>query len=415
MSEMLIVADDLSGAADCAAGCAVAGLETLVLLAPSPALAAAPGVVAVDVNSRNLSPEAAGLAMADAIRRMRDGRTRVTYHKIDSTLRGNWACELAHARRAVADLTGERALAVIAPAFPALGRTTRGGRVLIDGVPLEQTGMWNATGRTETPDLQAMLRHAGLSVRVLDVSELHHGPDHLARTLRQAFDSGADSVACDAETDQDLAFIAQGILSAGVPTVWSGSAGLMRQAALILGPGTGSVAAPAPARGPLLFVVGSASDVSHAQFELLAAEPGVVAIRVAPDILREPPGSSSLFDLESQLDSAIGLGSDIAALIERGSTFDARAGTQLVMALAAVVGPRLGWIGGLFATGGETARGLLEAAGATGIRLGGEIEPGVPWGTTIGKFALPIVTKAGAFGNSRTLLRCRNALKGVVA
>jgi hypothetical protein len=160
-------------------------------------------------------------------------------------------------------------------------------------------------------------------------------------------------------------------------------------------------------------VVGSASDVSHAQFELLAAEPGVAAVRVAPDDLRGPPGS--LLDLESQLDSAIGLGADIAMLIERGSTLDTRAGAQLVMALAAVVAPRLSRIGGLFATGGETARGLLERAGATGISLGGEIEPGVPWGTTLGEITLPIVTKAGAFGNNRTLLRCRNALKGFAA
>lgn len=411
MPEILIVADDLSGAADCAAGCAVVGFETFVLLAPSPALAAVPAALAVDVNSRNLSPEAAGPAMAAAIWRMRDARTRIIYLKIDSTLRGNWACELAHARRAVADLTGERTLAVIAPAFPALGRATRGGRVLVHGVPLEQTAMWNAAGRTDAPDLQAMLRHAGLSVRVLDVSEVRIGPDHLARTLRQALDSGADAVACDAETDEDLALIAQGILSAGVPTVWSGSAGLMRQAARILGSGPARVASPAPARGPLLFVVGSASDVSHAQFELLAAEPGVAAVRFAPDDLRGPPGS--LLDLESQLDSAIGLDSDIAMLIERGSTLDTRAGAQLVMALAAVVAPRLSRIGGLFATGGETARGLLEAAGATGIRLGGEIEPGVPWGRTMGDIVLPIVTKAGAFGNSRTLLRCRNALKGI--
>jgi D-threonate/D-erythronate kinase len=250
---------------------------------------------------------------------------------------------------------------------------------------------------------------------LLGVSDIRQGSDRLARTLCEIANSRSDAVACDAETDQDLALIAQGILSAGVPTVWSGSAGLMRQAARILGSGSARVATPAPARGPLLLVVGSASDVSHAQFELLAAEPCVAAVRVAPDDLRGPPGSSSLLDLESQLDAAIGLGSDTAMLIERGSTLDTRAGAQLVMALAAVVAPRLGGIGGLVATGGETARGLLEAAGAAGIRLGGEIEPGVPWGRTMGDIVLPIVTKAGAYGNSRTLLRCRNALKGVVA
>jgi uncharacterized protein YgbK (DUF1537 family) len=260
-----------------------------------------------------------------------------------------------------------------------------------------------------------MLRSEGLSVRLLGANDVRRGSDHLARILCEIANTGADAVACDAETDQDLALIAQGILSASVPTIWSGSAGLMRQAARILGSGPARVAAPAPARDSLLFVVGSASDASHAQFELLAAEPGVVAIRVAPGILQGPPGSSSLLDLESQLDSAIALVKDTAVLIERGSTLDTRAGAQLISSLAAIVGPRLGRIGGLVATGGETARGLLERAGATGISLGGEIEPGVPWGTTMGDIALPIITKAGAFGDVGTLLRCRNTLKGSAA
>ncbi len=49
-------------------------------------------------------------------------------------------------------------------------------------------------------------------------------------------------------------------------------------------------------------------------------------------------------------------------------------------------------------TGGETARAVLQAFGADGLRLVGEIEPGVPLSVTEGAADLPVVTKAGAFG-----------------
>jgi 4-hydroxythreonine-4-phosphate dehydrogenase len=53
MPEVLILADDLSGAADCAGGCAAAGLNTLVLLAPE--LAARATVIAIDLDTRESS------------------------------------------------------------------------------------------------------------------------------------------------------------------------------------------------------------------------------------------------------------------------------------------------------------------------------------------------------------------------
>jgi len=68
-------------------------------------------------------------------------------------------------------------------------------------------------------------------------------------------------------------------------------------------------------------------------------------------------------------------------------------------------------LGGLLCTGGETARAVLDAAGAAGLRLLGEAEPGVPLGTAVGWRDRPVVTKAGAFGTERTLVRCRAALR----
>src|SRR4051794_29865624 len=105
MIKTLIIADDLSGAADSAIACASSGLATTVLI-DLQATPRDPEVVAVDVNSRTMAPEKAGLAAAAAVTALYCPGTRVVYQKIDSTLRGNWAHELVHIRDAAAQASG---------------------------------------------------------------------------------------------------------------------------------------------------------------------------------------------------------------------------------------------------------------------------------------------------------------------
>ena len=408
MPEILILADDLSGAADCAGGCAAAGLDALVLLEAASSGEATAAVLAIDLHSRDASPAEAGRAMARALCLARDAHTKIIYHKMDSTLRGNWAHELVCARGAMAGPTGTAPLAIVAPAFPQRGRISRQGRVLVRPELAVSPGVGSSGEMTDAGDIAAPLRRLGMRVRSLAGPQLRQPVQGLADEVAAAARSGVDAVVCDAETDRDLAAIVTAVLSAGAPTLWVGSAGLMRQLAQHGEPSKTEPSQPGALNGPILFVVGSASATSLGQFEVLAAEPEVTSIRLRPDDLRRGGADRQL---EGQLEAAIGRGFDTALLIEA-------AGTQLpldaglVATLAAGVGRWLDSIGGLVATGGETARRLLASAGIWGLRLGGEVEVGVPWGIGLGKRSLPIVTKAGAFGDNKTLVACRNALRG---
>src|SRR5215210_7918090 len=145
MAQVLIVADDLSGAADSAIACAAAGAETMVLLDPKSSPSGAT-VVAVDANSRPMAPEEAGLAAAAVVERLYVQDTSILYHKMDSTLRGNWAIELAHILPAAGKVLRETPLAIVAPAFPGTGRTTLHGRALVNGTPVELTEVWEHEG-----------------------------------------------------------------------------------------------------------------------------------------------------------------------------------------------------------------------------------------------------------------------------
>jgi uncharacterized protein YgbK (DUF1537 family) len=64
----------------------------------------------------------------------------------------------------------------------------------------------------------------------------------------------------------------------------------------------------------------------------------------------------------------------------------------------------------LVLTGGDTAVGVARRLGAVGIRLEGEVEPGIPVGTLIGPSLYRVVTKAGAFGEPGTLVKAVETL-----
>ncbi|HET9596497.1 MAG TPA: nucleotide-binding domain containing protein, partial [Anaeromyxobacteraceae bacterium] len=86
-------------------------------------------------------------------------------------------------------------------------------------------------------------------------------------------------------------------------------------------------------------------------------------------------------------------------------------GPELAAAAARLVAPHAPGLGALIATGGDVARAVVGALGATGLHLAGEVEPGVPVGITDSAAPLTLVTKAGAFGSPETLVRARAALR----
>lgn len=119
MRKVLVLADDLTGALECGAL-----LQDCVVTLGEPADAAC---AAVDTETRHAPPEQA----RETVRRLaQQFPAEWIYKKTDSTLRGNIGAELA-------GLPAGRIH--YAPAYPQLGRTVRGGRLFVDGVPVEET------------------------------------------------------------------------------------------------------------------------------------------------------------------------------------------------------------------------------------------------------------------------------------
>jgi D-threonate/D-erythronate kinase len=422
---IVIVADDLTGAADCGIACTMEGLNTVVVFGD---VARASGIIAdaiaFDADTRRAPPDAAAAATERAVRELcARGGVRVLYKKIDSTLRGNFAVEIAAARRAVIGLLagsdpGVAPLAIVAPAFPATGRTTHRGRMFLNDTPLETSEVWRTEKIEGVAHIPAMLESAaGLLARSVELKTIRAGAKRLAAAFDEHAAARVEAIVCDAETDDDLEVIAQAAAGRRQPAIYAGSAGLARHLppafdlirAISLKSETAKKETTPTA--PLLFVVGSMSQVSREQLRALAGEPGIRSVAIAPAALREGATSSDWCQAARLVNEALDGGEDVALTLSLDEGINLAESALLSAALARFLLPLAPGLGGLLCTGGETARALLDAAGAAGIRLLGEVEPGVPLGRAVGWRDLPVVTKAGAFGTERTLVHCRAALR----
>jgi uncharacterized protein YgbK (DUF1537 family) len=428
---MLIVADDLSGAADCAIGFANAGRRTVVALGAHEAVEAARdiasgrvAVIALDTDSRRLSSADAGSRTAHAWQMLGGAHDasagaststhaskRRLYKKIDSTLRGNWVAE-------VAALQPSAGLAIVAPAFPATGRTVRDGRVYVRGVPLGETETWQLEHAGQTADLQPMLEAAGLRTAQFGVERLRDvQTDTLAQAIAEQIRRGAQALIVDAQSEADLNLLARATLVLHDAFFWVGSGGLARELAAL--PELFDAGAPAPVspvrrEGPILTLVGSLSAVSGAQCALLRERTGMAELIVPPAVLRGAANHPDSAAWLGAIGAPLAAGQDLLVRIGRDDAFDPAEGAQLSTALAALVKPHVVHLAGLIATGGETARAMLGAAGIGSLELLSEVEPGVAVAQPSDDARrLTIVTKAGAFGSDHALYGAWLHLRGM--
>ncbi len=406
----LILADDLTGAADCAIAFARRGRRTCVQWGEAGS-GAEDDVVSHDADSRQLGPEAAASRHAALLDRLHHpGRS--IFKKIDSTLRGQPAAELAATLEGLRRRHGA-AFAILAPAFPATGRTTRDGRIMVEGRPLEETELWRRDRTYATGSLPAMLEGAGLPSATIALATVRAGPESLREALAQAARAGAVAV-LDAESDDDLARIAEAGLAPGARAslVWVGSAGLAHALA------ARETAPAAPSEnistgsGGTLVVVGSLAAASRAAARRLAGEAGVRHVPVAPDLLLAADETERA-RCRNAVTAGVSAGDDVLVEVAMGEAPDLALGPRLADALGAWLAPAAPHLGGLVATGGETAAALLAHFRVDGLRLIDEIEAGVSLGLTRGALRVPIVTKAGAFGTPETLVRAVHHLRAI--
>ncbi len=403
---LLIIGDDLSGTADCAVTCTHYGLASVVSLDIAQSSEGNVDVLAIDTDTRRQTAADAARINERVWRTHASGR--LVYKKIDSTLRGNFAAEVA----ALARFAG---MAIVAPAFPQAGRTTRNAHQFVFGVPVEESEVWRNEHIVGRADIRSMLADAGLRVTHIGLDELREGVTGLRARLAACKREQWQAVVCDSETDVDLALIAEA--SATLEHVfWVGSAGLAApQVAAFTNASPTSVSAPERTHAPsaagaphprgVLTVVGSMSSISHRQVATLQTHVGdsLDPFEVDARALLDPVSQAAL-TLTTRVTNALMRGRHVAVALSQTERMQAADGPMLARLLSEKLAPAARHAAALIATGGETARALLSAMSVTTLAVVEEIERGVPLlATTYDGRVLPVVTKAGGFGQPETL------------
>ncbi len=217
--DILVLADDLTGALEAGAAFAQRGMESAVMLVK--AEWNGKPVLVIDTETRHLSEaEAAGRVQQLAV----SANARLVYKKTDSTLRGNIRAEL-HAL----SLLGE---VLYVPAYPQLGRTLHDGCLHVHGVPVEQTPF--------ATDPLRPVRNGNIAALLAGTSNIR---------------------VCEENTEEGIEAAAREWIEAG--GIAAGPSSLLHAAAKLLRPQGLQVRFPAVGRA--LVVSGSRHDTSRQQ------------------------------------------------------------------------------------------------------------------------------------------------------
>jgi 4-hydroxythreonine-4-phosphate dehydrogenase len=395
-----IVADDLSGAAECASHALLRVSRSMVVLAGLSAAGEAvavttssdAAVVTVDTDSRRLPTDEAVRAVRVAAALVSD--TPVVVKKVDSLLRGHVAAEVA----ALAQVL--RRTPVVAVANPALDRVVRDGVLHVGGTPLHDSDLWGVEPNA-APTRVAEALHPMPTVLVPH-AVIALGIDAVADALAAAADSGVVAV-CDAVTDTDLEVVHAAATRSGSPSLLVGSGALVAVAVRALPdltpaepPERQSRPGGVGAARSMLMVLGTRAPGVPAQIAQVGSLASETVLLQPDELLADPSGTAARL-------SGLPTDGTVVVALDPAAPADPSRSRALTGALVDAVTPLLEGYDAAFLAGGETARAVLDRLGVHSLEIVDEIETGTvvsrrPGGRTV-------VTRPGSFGDADSLVR----------
>lgn len=219
MKSAIIIADDLTGACDTGIKLAAMGWDTEVVLDASlfPDTAVREGAFyTINTNTRSASRETAYSVVKKVAAAVKRAKPQILYKKIDSVLRGNVGAEID----AVLDVTGLK-LAVVAPSLPQSSRVVCDGVLRVDCPP----------SKPVCRDVKKLLFN-GMDEEIcrgVSLREVRSGSAAVEKIFLDSVAGGLRYCVVDAQTDADLAVVAEAIWRCGAQLLPVGSAGLAEQ------------------------------------------------------------------------------------------------------------------------------------------------------------------------------------------
>jgi 3-dehydrotetronate 4-kinase len=415
------IADDFTGATDLCNTLVRQGMRTVQLIdVPDPG-AAVPDAEAIVVALKSRTIPAAeavaqSLAALDCLRRA--GARQILF-KYCSTFDSTDAGNIGPVADALLDALGGD-FTIFCPAFPENGRTIYKGYLFVGDVLLSESGMRDhpLTPMRDPSLVRVLGRQTKHRVGLVQQAVVARGAEAIRAEIARLRREGIRHAVVDAIRDEDL--IAIGAACAELQLITGGSGialGLpenFRRAGLLAVDQGGADALPR-IDGPGAVISGSCSPATLAQVETMRARRPVLEL----DPLEVAAGA----DLTARaLDWAVPLLAEGPVLISASAPPErvravqerlgrARAGELVEATLAAVArGLVERGVRRLVVAGGETSGAVVQALGVKGLRIGPQIDPGVPWTMSLGAPPVALALKSGNFGGRDFFLRAFEVL-----
>lgn len=401
------IADDFTGATDLAGMLVKGGMRTVQVIGvpdgPPPAADAI--VVALKIRTAPTAEAvAAAVSAFDWLREAGAGKFFWKYcSTFDSTDQGN----IGPVADALAQRTGA-AMVPFCPAFPANQRSVFQGHLFVGSRLLSESGMENhpLTPMQDADLVRVLGRQTGHGVGLVPYAVVAQGPDAIRDAFTRLSDQGRRYAICDAVSEQHLVDL--GAACDRMPLVTGGSGMAMGLPPLFRARGALDAATAADAlpdvSGPGAVVSGSCSR--QTLFQIGAAAQRMAHFALDP-LDSESPEAAAAAALAWAADKPMPVLIAASAPPDRVQAIQARLGReaagQFIEAALAEIAAGLVARGvrRLVVAGGETSGAVVQRLGVRQLRIGPEIDPGVPWTHAAGDGTRPdllLALKSGNFG-----------------
>ena len=408
------IADDFTGATDLANTLVREGMSTVVVLGVPRPGGPVPDTDAVIValKSRSIAATEAIKLSLEALEWLKRGGTKQYYFKYCSTFDSTDAGNIGPVAEALLVALDER-FTVACPAFPTNKRTIYQGNLFVGDQLLSESSMRHhpLNPMTDASLVRVLQRQCKGKVALVPFNIVEQGAEAIRAEMKKLAASDSRHAIVDAITDQHLLSIGTACADMKLLTGGSGLAlGLpenFRRQGLLK---TSQANALPHIGGHAIVLSGSCSAATQRQVAEMKKQCesfGIDALALArgDDVVQQALAwAQTRLGDKPVLIYSTAAPQQIEAV--QAAVGRERAGSMVEQALSEIAkdlvarGTRR-----LVVAGGETSGAVVTALGISGLRVGPEIDPGVPWTASVGDEPIALALKSGNFGGDDFFLK----------
>jgi len=379
------IADDFTGATDLANNLVRSGMRVVQAIGEQrECFDGDADAIVVALKTRTIARDEAVAQSLAALDWLRAQGAAQIYFKYCSTFDSTRDGNIGPVTEALMDVLAAD-FTIATPAFPDNGRTVYNGCLFVGDVLLSESGMRHhpLTPMTDANLVRVMQAQCTRKVGLVDHRVVARGPD----AIRARFDSlRADGVAIaivDAITNDDLLRLGPALADMPLVTAGSGVA-IALPANFGIVPSAAASALP-PAAGKQAVIAGSCSEATNRQVRAFIAVGGA-ALRIDP--LEIAARVDVTHDALAWCESHVAGGPvllysteeprDVRSVQQRLGVAHAGSMTEATLGAIARGLVDLG-VRRLIVAGGETSGACVQALRIARMKIGPQIDPGVPW------------------------------------